>query len=155
MNAKEVYDRQFPRVYRLALLYLKAPSDAEDIAQNVFLKYLKKPKSFKDISHEKAWFITVTRNCCKDYLKSFWRQNVDLGDFPEREAESAGESVLDVMLKLPAKYREVLYMYYYEGYKAGEIAKMLKRNESTVCTQLSAGREKLRELLDREGYSYE
>ncbi|MBQ5346542.1 MAG: sigma-70 family RNA polymerase sigma factor [Ruminococcus sp.] len=152
MNITEVYDRQFERVYRVAMLYLKNTSDAEDAAQTVFLKYIEKNKRFRDEIHEKAWFITVTRNLCRDMLKASWRKNASLSEIDEPAYEAEENSAFSVMMTLPAKYREVLYMYYYEGYTAREIASILKRSESTVQTQLFDGRKKLRQRLREEGF---
>lgn len=152
MDVKSVYNRQFNRVYRIALMYLKNPHDAEDVTQTVFLRYIEKKIRFKDESHEKAWFITTTRNRCKDVLKAFWQQNVELGELPEVDCERGESVALNMLFELPPKYREVLYMYYYEGYRAREIAAFLNRNESTVQSQLAVGREKLRKMLIEEGY---
>jgi RNA polymerase sigma-70 factor (ECF subfamily) len=152
MDTKEVFDRQYNRIYRIALLYLKNPADAEDVSQTIFLKYLEKKPNFKNIEHEKAWFITSAKNYCKDIIKSFWNKNVDLGEIPEQESGSNSENILPIILKLPEKYSEILYLYYYEGYKAKEISKLLNISESTIQTRLSNGRKKLKEILEKEGY---
>lgn len=152
MDTKEIFDRQYDRVYRIALLYLKNTADAEDISQTIFLKYLEKGIQFKDLNHEKAWFITAAKNYCKDFIKSFWNKNVELGEIPEREDKTPSESILPVILRLPEKYSEVLYLYYYEGYKAKEISELLSVNESTVQTRLSDARKKLRKILEKEGF---
>ena len=155
MDLQDVFNRQFERVYRVAMIYTKNAADAEDAAQSVFLKLIEKKVEFSDENHEKAWFITATRNHCKDMLRSFWRREVDLGEIPEQPDESFQGTALSVMMSLPPKYREVLYMYYYEGYSVREISGFLNRKESTVQTQLAAGREKLKPLLIKEGFSYE
>lgn len=72
---RQLYLRQADMVYRLCLLYLKNSADTEDAVQNIFLKAWEKQISFKDAAHEKAWFITVARNYCKDVLKCSWRKN--------------------------------------------------------------------------------
>ena len=155
MDLQDVFNRQFELVYRVAMIYTKNAADAEGAAQSVFLKLIEKKVEFTDENHEKAWFITATRNHCKDMLRSFWRREVDLGEIPEQPDSSSQSTALSVMMNLPPKYREVLYMYYYEGYSVREISKILHRKESTVQTQLSAGREKLKPLLIEEGFYYE
>ena len=152
MDIQTIYERQCSRVYRIATLYLKNTSDAEDAVQNIFLKYMEKKPSFCDENHEKAWFITVTGNYCKDILRTFWRRKVDFVELPE-QAEQQDDSVdlIQYILKLQPKYREVLYLYYYEGYSVREVARILKRAESTVQTQLAAARKRLRTLLEEEG----
>ena len=154
MDWKQVYERQTDRVYRTAMMYLKNADDAEDVVQGVFLRFLEKGPDFKDEQHEKAWFLTVTRNYCKDVQKNFWRRNVDLGTVPEGETQKENETakeVLDAVLTLQVKYREVIYLYYYEGYPVKEIAGMLHRKESTVQTQLADARKKLKAELERGG----
>lgn len=151
MNIKEIYDRQFSRVYRIALLFLKNTADAEDAAQNIFLKYIEKSVVFRDEEHEKAWFITVTRNYCKDVLKSFWHRNMRPGIVLESEVfEESNSEILEMIMLLSKKYREVLYLYYYEGYSVKEMSKILNRKTSTIQTQMSVARKKLKQMLEQE-----
>lgn len=152
MDTKEIFDRQYDRVYRIALLYLKNTADAEDVSQTIFLKLLEKDIRFKNTEHEKAWFITATKNYCKDFKKSFWSKNVELGEIPEQNIEQNTDPIVNLLFTLPDKYSELLYMYYYEGYKANEISKLLDIKESTIQTRLSDGRKKLKEILEKEGY---
>lgn len=84
MDIKAVYDRQHQRIYRLAMLYLKNPSDAEDGVHNVFLRYMERLPVFEGSGHEEGWFVTVTRNYCKDQLRTCWYRKVSLGDIPYR-----------------------------------------------------------------------
>lgn len=72
---RQIYERQLERVYRLSLIYLKNVPDAEDAVQNIFLKMLEKEPVFQDENHETAWFVRVTRNYCRDVLRSFWKRN--------------------------------------------------------------------------------
>ena len=156
MDVREIYDRQCERAYRIALLYLKNIYDAQDAVQNIFIKLLEKPQSFENASHEDAWFIVTTKNYCRDLLKSFWKRRVDLGDIPETAAQDGQTYDLMLqMLRLSAKYREVIYLYYYEEYSIKEMAKLLDRKESTIQTQLAAARKKLKLELEKEGLVYE
>lgn len=151
MDTKEIFDRQYNRIYRIALLYLKNTVDAEDAAQTIFVKYIEKKPGFKNQDHETAWFITTTKNYCKDFLKSFWNRNVKLGEIPDSQNKNNNESLIPVILNLPDKYSEVLYLYYYEGYKTKEISKLLDIKESTVQTRLYDGRKRLKNILETEG----
>lgn len=154
MDIHAIYQRQYARVYRIGLLYMKNTSDAEDVVQSVFVKYIEKPEQFRDLEHEKAWFITVTRNRCKDMLKNFWRNRVELGELPERMNQESEEiDLLPYIFQLAPKYREVLYLYYYEGYSTEDMAKLLKRNTSTIRTQMANARNKLKKILEQEGVS--
>lgn len=148
MELKDIFERQHKRVYRIAMLMLNNVSDAEDAVQNVFLKYIEKGSSFEDIEHEKAWFITVTRNYCKDQLKNFWKRNVDMGDIPEQiQEEEQDNELLEHIMKLPDKYKEVIYLFYYEDYSIKDMSKILDRKESTIQTQLSTARDKLKKVI--------
>ena len=114
-------------ILRLSYSYLKSTEDAKDICQTVFLKLLEKPRTFASPEHERAWIIRTAANICKDVLKSHWRRTtVDMdaaGDVPAPQAEEG--SLLAAVGLLPPKYRAVIYLYYYEGYAAKEIAQML------------------------------
>lgn len=139
----EIYERNADMVYRLCRLYLKNPADAEDAVQTVFIRLMESAKPFAGHEHEKAWLITTTRNYCYDSLKHWWKKRrVDMDDLPEVAHWDKHElnEVLVHLLSLPEKYKTVLYLYYYEGYKAVDIAAILKRKESTVRTQLRKGR---------------
>ncbi|MBO4953831.1 MAG: RNA polymerase sigma factor [Clostridia bacterium] len=156
MDLQALFLRQHQRVYRLALLYFKNTSDAEDAVSSIFLKVAEKQPAFENEAHETAWFITATRNYCKDTFKSFWRKSVTLGDLPETP-DSSSESlwVAECILRLPDKYRELLYLYYFEGYSVKELSALLSRKESTLQTQLADARKKLKRLLEKEGYVHE
>ena len=153
MNLQELFERQHRRVYRIAMMMLNNASDAEDAVQNIFMKYIEKGIVFADEEHEKAWFITVTKNYCKDQLKAYWNRQVDMGEIPETpmpEEEEEGE-LIEQIKKLPDKYQEVIYLYYYEEYSVKEMAQMLERHESTIQTQLAAARKKLKKFIEKEG----
>lgn len=138
-------------VKRICVMNLKNQHDTEDVFQNVYLKYLLYEGTFESREHEKAWFIRVTINACKDWLRCLSRRRwVPLEAVGEQGAwmdESARE-VLDFVLGLPEKYRNVIYLYYFEGYSAVEIAKLLGRRENTIYTWLSRARELLKEKLE-------
>ena len=141
-----VYDRNIKRVYQICRLFLKNPSDAEDASQTVFERYLNVHKRFEDESHEKAWFITVARNQCRDELKSFWKRK--RSDAPEAEPAMADESCEDglaeALLRLPPQCKDAIYLYYIEGYSVKEMSRLLHRNESTLRNHLSEGRRLLK-----------
>lgn len=143
-------------VRRICMLHLKSYSDTEDIFQTVFLKYLLCSAVFESEEHEKAWFIRVTINACKDLLKSFFRsKTVSIDAVTEGSAAFNEENteVLDIVLSLPKKYKDVVYLFYYEGYTAVEIGKMLNKNTNTVYTLLSRARAILKEKLGGEDFA--
>lgn len=143
-------ERHADMVRRLCMIHLKNHADTEDIFQTVFLKYALSDKAFETIEHEKAWFIRVTLNACRDLLKSFFRKKSvpleTLIDVPASMDDSK-KNLLQAVLDLPERYRKIIYLYYYEGYSADEISRLLHMNVNTVYTHLTRGKNKLREQL--------
>lgn len=137
-------------ILRLCAVYLKNSTDAEDIFQNIFLKYALHDKPFESAEHEKAWLIRVTVNACKDWVKSFFHsRTISLEELNGYAPSVTSEqyAVMEAVWSLPKPYRDVVYLHYYEGYTAPEIAGILKRNPNTVYTHLHKGKELLREAL--------
>ncbi len=140
-------------VRRLCMIHLKKHADTEDIFQTVFLKYALSSVLFESAEHEKAWILRVTVNACKDLLKSFFRsRTVSLDDIMEQPAVMPQDhrEVLEAVLSLPAKYKDAVYLHYYEGYTAPEISRILGKNVNTVYTILNRSKQLLREKLGGE-----
>ena len=134
-------------VRRLCMIHLKNYADTEDIFQTVFLKYALSSVRFENEEHEKAWFLRVTINACKDLLKSFFRsRTVPLDEIMEVPSAISPDyrEVLEAVLALPAKYKDVVYLHYYEGYTAPQISQILGKNTNTVYTLLNRSRQLLR-----------
>lgn len=132
------------------MVHLKNYEDSEDIFQTVFLKYVLSSVSFENEEHEKAWFIRVTINACKDLLKNFFRSHtVSLDEIIEQPALMPPDNreVMEAVLSLPSKYRDVIYLHYYEEYTAPQISQILGKNVNTVYTLLNRSRQLLREKL--------
>lgn len=145
-------------VYRVAYSYTYAKSDAEDVLQNVFLKLFQARKDFESEDHLKNWLIRVAVNECHNLHRSFWKKNIiHMEEVEESVQDLLPDNALDLhsaLLQLPREYRVVIHMYYYEGYKTKEIARILKEKEATVRTRLVRGRNRLREILEEE-WAYE
>lgn len=141
-------------VQRICFMHLNNRSDVEDVFQDVFLKYALHDAAFESHDHERAWLLRVAINACKDLRKSFWRRRVSsLEDTDTSRLFIADENrdVLDAVLRLvPPKYRDVIYLHYYEGYKAAEIAAILRQKENTIYTWLTRAREQLKRTLGGE-----
>jgi RNA polymerase sigma-70 factor (ECF subfamily) len=136
-------------VYRVALNYMKSPDAADDITQEVFLRLLRSQTEFASEEHIRHWLIRVTINECKRDLASRWRRVEPLEAYAEKlsfSSEENSETYRSVM-RLPRKYRMVIYLHYYEGYSTAEIAQLLGSKQSTVCTQLERGRKLLKNML--------
>lgn len=135
------------RIYRIAFSRLKNKSDAEDIVQEVLMKYLANKDKFSDEEYRKAWLIRVTINCTNSLLRSAWfRKTTELKeDIPTSEMEE-GSDLLSYVLKLPEKYRTIIHLFYYEELSVKEIASILGIKESLVKTRLHRARNSLKEL---------
>ena len=139
---------------RLAYSYMKNIHDAEDAVQDAFLQLLKNIDIFESEDHKKHWLICVTRNFCKNKLKSAWfKKHVELTDMPYYD-EYEDSNVLRQVIKLPLKYREIIHLYYYEGYSTVEISNIVDRKQATVRSLLSRGRTMLKKEL-KEEYDFE
>lgn len=157
MRSEEAVNRAIENyastVKRICFIHLKNEADTEDICQTVFLKYAMNDKVFDSEAHEKAWIIRVTINACKDLLKSFFRKHtVSLDAYVEQGGvvDAAHSEVLEAVLALPEKYRRVIYLHYYEGYPAADIAEILRINVNTVYTHLTRAKTLLRDELGGE-----
>ena len=140
---------------RLCMIHLKNYHDTQDIFQTVFLKYALSSVVFENPQHEKAWFIRVTINACKDLLKNFFRTHVISIDEVSKqlfELSSDNIDILEAVRSLPPKYKNVVYLHYYEGYTAPEIANILHKNVNTIYTYLTRSKKVLYEKLGGDGY---
>jgi len=154
---ESVLQKYSKMVYRLAYVRTKNRADAEDLLQEVFLRFLKSNIQFNDDEHCKAWLIRTTINYSKNLLTSAWfRKTVFQEDGLENYANVAEKGKSDIfyaVLELPAKYRVIVHLYYYEDLSVAEISTMLNRKESTVKTQLYRARELLKKKLKGD-YGY-
>ena len=125
-------------------------AEAEDCTEDVFVKVLTGDFVFQDETHEKKWLTVTAINLCKDRLKHWWRRQVtaidEAAEIPDENAASFDET-LEAVKRLPVKYKDVIYLYYYMDYKTEEIAGMLKKPPSTVRNHLREARECLRRQI--------
>ena len=154
-KAAEYLDRYGNSILRLAYSYLHNMSDAEDILQETLIRYIQKRPVFESKEHSKAWFLRVAANLSKnriDYNRI--RQTDELDDTLKAEEREDLSFVWQAIKQLPDTQRSVIHLYYQEGYSIKDIAKILKRNESTVRSDMKRGRERLKEIL-REAYDFD
>lgn len=146
----QVFQRAFEgyidTVYRVAIHNAPTGADAEDAVQEVFEKLLLSKKEFTDDEHLKAWLIRVTINLCKNMRRDKDREKYALTD--DMEAPQGGDSsVLEAVRALPPKYRNAIYLHYFEGYTAAEIGEILGTGQNTVLSWLSRGRAILKKQM--------
>ena len=144
----EIVEKYADMIYRIAYQKVLNRYDAEDIVQDVFVKLLSSKSYFRDEEHIKAWLIRVTINLCINYNKSLARQktvSVEQLDIPFTQQETG---VLEELYLLPEDERNILYLYYYEGYKIREIAKILRQKQNTINSKLTRARNKLKRIME-------
>lgn len=150
-SAFEAYSKL---VYSVAYSYMKNQSDANDIMQDVFLKFYQQMDRLEDESRYRPWLITVTANTCKNSLRSGWFSRTffteDIGEIPYDEDFGEESDLFRAVMKLPEKERIPVHLFYYEGCSTPEISKMLNIKESTVRVRLMRAREKLKKYLKEE-----
>lgn len=168
LNTRESFDavmRMYtPTVYGIAYTRLRSPVDAEDVAQDVFVRYFKADLTYESEEHRKAWLIRCAVNCTNSYARSaqYRRRGEsasldEIAELPSADdtAEHAERSerksaVLNAVTALPPKYRTVVHLYYFEDMSVAEIAEAVGARQSTVKTQLARARDRLKTLLKGE-----
>ena len=155
-RGEEMVDRYANLVYRLAFARTRSRDAADEIFQEVFLRYVSRQPAFDSEAHAKAWFCRVTINCANSYWRNpFRRRTQPLEDTGElTAAPPEGGSELDACLdRLSPELRVVVHLYYYEGYSTPEIAGLLGKKESAVRMRLMRARRQLRDFLEEGGNS--
>lgn len=152
-NGARVLEAYGDAILRLAYAYLHSRSDAEDVLQDTLVQYLTKRPEFAGPAHEKAWLLRVAINLSKNQLSAPWKRRWEMLDESQPCFDQDESAVLEAVNSLPVKYREVIHLYYVEGYSTTEIASLLGRGEGAVRVQLSRGRERLRQVL-KEAYDF-
>ena len=153
---EQIFRDYYQLIYRVAFSQVKNHADAEDITQEVFLKIIRHDMRYQSMEHERAWIVRVTVNLCRDLLKSKWhRTSVSMEDVSEAQRGSCEnfteiqDDMMWAVLQRPEKYRNCLYLFYYEDYSIKEIAQSLEMPENTVKTNLKRGRQALKEFLEK------
>ena len=152
----DLYQKYAGIVFRTAYNFLLNKDDAEDIVQEVFIKYFISNKIFNDDNHEKAWILTVTANLSKNVLRSKSRRNLEFDDtmkIIDNKIEKAITEHLDLertMEELAPNQRLAIYLFYYEQIPIKNIAKIMKSNENTVKSHLLRAKSKMKTYLEKE-----
>ena len=154
-RAEMILTRFGDSILRYAYTYLHNMSDAEEVLQDTLVQFLKTAPEFESENHEKAWLLRVAANLSKNRIRyNKLRETDELNEELVAEEREDLSFVWEAVKSLPVKYREVIHLFYHEGYQTAQIAKVLGRNESTVRSDLRRGREKLKEVLKGE-YDFE
>lgn len=152
-SIERILEQYSTMVYRIAFSRTKNKYDADDILQDVFMKYIKYNVDYASEEHRKAWLIRTTINTSKTLLTSAWfRKTVQIPDTLYTTLEEKSE-VYYAVLKLPAKYRTVIHLFYYEGFSISQISTLLEIKESTIKSHLHRARKLLHTTLKGEDFN--
>lgn len=150
-EAEALVERLSDTILRVAYTWTGNLQDAQDVCQTVLLKMLTCSQRFDEPDRERSFLLRVTINCCKDLKKSAWarrRVSLDAAAPLAVTMPEMGESpVLEAVLALPEKYRQAVYLRYYEENEIGEIAALMGCRATQVSTWLYRGKAKLRTML--------
>lgn len=150
-DAERAVDEYGNSLYRLCTVILQNRDDAQDAVQDCFLRYITKAPDFRSAEHEKAWLIRVATNICKDMLR--YRKHSSFLSLEEIRTLTSSEDnaqILGLLGLLEEKYRTVIHLHYVEGYDTAEISDMLGITSAAARKRLQRGREKLREIYEKE-----
>lgn len=153
--AGKMLDNYGDIILRVAYSYLHNMSDAEDILQDTLIQVLKSNPVFENAAHEKAWLIRVATNLSKNKINyNKLRDTDELNDELVADGREDLSFIWEAVKQLPERFREVIHLFYQEGYSTKDIADILNRNESTVRSDLKRGRDQLKLVL-KEAYDFE
>ncbi|MCM3570539.1 sigma-70 family RNA polymerase sigma factor [Neobacillus mesonae] len=157
----DIMNRFGQEILQLTFSYVNNKAIAEDLTQDIFVKCYKNLHTYNGKSKFRTWLWRIAINHCKDYLKSWYNKNVvPSEEEPElsvtnketvEEAviqKEADDQLISAIMSLPIKYREVIYLHYYEDYPIKEIAQLTDVNNNTVKTRLRRAKELLKERLE-------
>ncbi|MBP3970974.1 sigma-70 family RNA polymerase sigma factor [Bacillus sp. WL1] len=157
----EIMNKYGQEVLQLVYSYVNNKEVAEDLTQDIFMKCYKSLHTYKGNSNLKTWLWRIAINHCKDYLKSWYNKKVVVTEDDFTYMESQKESVEKIVIQnaedrelasavmnLPIKYREVIYLFYYEELSIKEIATVIEVKENTIKTRLKKAKELLKEGLE-------
>ena len=142
-----IVDTYSDTVLRIAYQHTGNIHDAQDIVQDVFLSLMQRDLSALSENELKAYTIRTAVNKCHDLHRRLKRHSVEYLEEIEPVFSEEEQSIMDEVMSLPPKYRNVIYLHYYEGYQVNEIAEMLGTKPATISSQLSRAREKLKKML--------
>lgn len=153
-----LYDQYATDVLRVCYFYLSDREKAEDVCQDVFVRLMTTHPLLQP-GREKSWLLKVALNRCRDLWRGAWLKHVILGgptfelipapdEFSRRDDQQAMMAAIN---QLPATFKEVILLHYYQGMNIAEIAQMLELPEGTISSRLSRGRKKLESILLKGG----
>ena len=153
-TASRLLDNYGNHILRLAYTYVHNLSDAEDILQDTLVQYLKTTPVFENAAHEKAWLLRTAANLSKNRIRyNRLRTTDELNEELIAEEREDLSFVWEAISQLPVAQREIIHLFYQEGYSAAQIAAIVGRRDSTVRSDLTRARKRLKTIL-KEAYDF-
>lgn len=159
ISAEQLIEKYSDMVYRIAFSRTQNVQDAQDITQDVFLKYLKYTRAgntFREEEHRKAWLLKVAVNTGNTFVKTAWFRHrasltevSDMADSMEEKSE-----VYYAVMELPEKYRVIIHLFYFEELSIKDIGNVLNLSETAIKSRLHRAREMLKEMLKEADYEF-
>lgn len=154
----ELYERYATDVLRMCYFYLADRQKAEDVVQDVFVRLMTTNPPLQP-GKEKSWLLKVAMNRCRDLWRGAWLKRVVLGSptfelIPAPDAfhqVAERQEMMAAINQLPAMFKEVILLYYYQGFGISDIAEMMELPEGTISSRLSRARKKLEEVIRKGG----
>ena len=152
----KAYEANKNSVYAVIYNFTRNTADASDLTQETFIKLYACEKEFESDEHIKAWLLRVAVNLAKNYIRdSKWFSYEEIDDNLPDDRKEEDSGLMSAVLALPEKYRIPIHLFYYEGWSVKQIADVLGLKEPTVKTRLDRGRNKLKNILEKEAGHYE
>lgn len=154
----QLYELYATDVLRMCYFYLADKQKAEDVVQDVFVRLITTTPDLQS-GKEKAWLLKVAMNRCRDLWRGAWLKRVVLGSptfelipAPDEFSQIGDrQEMMNAINKLPAMFKEVILLHYYQGYGISDISEMMDLPEGTISSRLSRARKKLEEVLMKGG----
>ena len=151
LGIEKAIDAYGDMLFRVCLVMLINETDAEDAVQDTFLKYIQKAPEFANSEHEKAWLLKVASNNCKNMLRTRKREShLYVDNLNDATYDIEIDSVAEILMEIPEKFRLVLSLYYIENYRVNEIAQIIGKTPSAVKMRLQKGRKLFDEKYRKE-----
>ena len=155
-NLMELYGDE---IKRFCTLQLRDPFQAEDAAQDTFVKAWKALDTFRNESSQKTWLMHIAVNTCRDYQRTGWFRHTDRRVTPEDLPEQGQEAVLPdgeisrAIMSLPYRLRQFILLRYFDGMSLNETATAAGVSLATAKRQISKANQLLHDRL--EGWYYD
>ncbi len=146
--------KYYPKIFQYCLLHIRDRGDAEDLTQETFLKFFQSFERYQHRGKCSAFLYAIASNACRDYYRKAKEQYVE--EIPERAEEDremgTAEIRMDVenaVARLPEELKETAILFFFQGMKQREIAKLMDIKLSLVKYRVTRAKKLLREYLGR------